>query len=189
MTEELVDIVDDDDNVIATVTRSEMRARRLQHRSVGIAVMSTDGRLLVHRRSLDKDIWPGWWDIAAGGVVAAGETYEAAARRELARSSGYRRRRRVPRTVALRRRRRGRDLSWLPGRARRPVRRSTTARSVEVRWVTFAELDAMRATHQFLPDSIALLLPLLRSLTRFRFRRPGIPLCDEQPCSRRGELK
>ncbi len=44
--EELVDIVDDDDNVITTVTRAEMRARRLQHRSVGIAVMSTDGRLL-----------------------------------------------------------------------------------------------------------------------------------------------
>ena len=83
MTEELVDIVDDDDIVIATVTRSEMRSRRLQHRSVGIAVISTDGRLLIHRRSLAKDIWPGWWDIAAGGVVAAGETYEAAARREL----------------------------------------------------------------------------------------------------------
>ena len=81
MTEELVDIVDDDDNVITTVTRAEMRARRLQHRSVGIAVLSTDGRLLIHRRSEAKDIWPGWWDIAAGGVVAAGETYDQAARR------------------------------------------------------------------------------------------------------------
>jgi hypothetical protein len=30
MTEEFVDIVDDDDNVIATVTRAEMRARRLR---------------------------------------------------------------------------------------------------------------------------------------------------------------
>ena len=33
---------------------------------------------------------------------------------------------------------------------------------IEARWVTFAELDEMRATHQFLPDSIDLLLPLLR---------------------------
>ena len=31
----------------------------------------------------------------------------------------------------------------------------------EARWATFAELDHMRATHRFLPDSIALLLPLI----------------------------
>ncbi|MGZ7087697.1 MAG: NUDIX domain-containing protein, partial [Ilumatobacteraceae bacterium] len=88
MTDELVDIVDDNDMVIASVTRAEMRAKRLQHRSVGIVVLSSDGRLLIHRRSPDKDIWPGWWDIAAGGVVTAGETYEDAARRELAEELG-----------------------------------------------------------------------------------------------------
>lgn len=162
MTEELVDIVDDDDTVIATVTRSEMRSRRLQHRSVGIAVISTDGRLLIHRRSLAKDIWPGWWDIAAGGVVVAGETYEAAARRELAEELG---------TEA--------DVEFL-GQSRyvdddvaemcrgyRVVHDGpfefSDGEVSEVRWVTFAELDAMRVMHSFLPDSIALLLPLLRS--------------------------
>ncbi|MGZ4793813.1 MAG: NUDIX domain-containing protein, partial [Ilumatobacteraceae bacterium] len=88
MTDELVDIVDDNDMVIASVTRAEMRAKRLQHRSVGIVVLSSNGRLLIHRRSLDKDIWPGWWDIAAGGVVTAGETYEDAAQRELAEELG-----------------------------------------------------------------------------------------------------
>ena len=161
MTEELVDIVDDDDIVIATVTRSEMRSRRLQHRSVGIAVMSTDGRLLIHRRSLAKDIWPGWWDIAAGGVVAAGETYEAAARRELEEELGIEA-----------------DVEFL-GQSRyvdddvaemcrgyRVVHDGPfefrDGEVSEVRWVTFAELDAMRTTHNFLPDSIALLLPLLR---------------------------
>ena len=162
MTEELVDIVDDDDIVIATVTRSEMRSRRLQHRSVGIAVISTDGRLLIHRRSLAKDIWPGWWDIAAGGVVAAGETYEAAARRELEEELGIEG-----------------DVEYL-GQSRyvddnvaemcrgyRVVHDGpfefSDGEVSEVRWVTFAELDAMRRTHSFLPDSIALLLPLLRS--------------------------
>jgi len=81
---ELVDIVDDDDRVVATVTRAQMRAGRLQHRAVSIAVMSSDRRLLVHRRSDDKDLWPSMWDMAAGGVVAAGESYDAAAHRELA---------------------------------------------------------------------------------------------------------
>jgi 8-oxo-dGTP pyrophosphatase MutT (NUDIX family) len=161
MTEELVDIVDDDDNVITTVTRSEMRSRRLQHRSVGIAVISTDGRLLIHRRSLAKDIWPGWWDIAAGGVVAAGETYEEAARRELEEELGVEgeleflgQSRYVDDDVAemCRGYRLVHDgpFEFSDGEVR------------EVRWVTFAELEGLRTTHSFLPDSIALLLPLLR---------------------------
>jgi isopentenyldiphosphate isomerase len=162
VSDELVDIVDDDDHVIATVTRREMRAGRLLHRSVGIAVMSSDRRLLIHRRSLAKDVWPGWWDIAAGGVVLSGETYEAAARRELTEELG----------VA------GVDLEPLGDgrfvddnvaeicRGYRVVYDGPftfdDGEVTEVRWVTFAELDDLRSTHPFLPDSITLLLPLLR---------------------------
>lgn len=162
MTEELVDIVDDADRVIATVTRAEMRARRLQHRSVGVAVMSTDGRLLIHRRSDDKDIWPGWWDIAAGGVVTSGETYDEAARRELSEELGIM----------------DGDLQYV-GQARfadeqlaalfhlyRVVHDGPFSfddgEIVEIRWVTLADLDAMRTTHRFVPDSFTVLLPLLR---------------------------
>jgi 8-oxo-dGTP pyrophosphatase MutT (NUDIX family) len=161
MTEELVDIVDDDDVVIATVTRSEMRARRLQHRSVGIAVVSTDGRLLIHRRSDAKDIWPGWWDIAAGGVVASGETYEDAAQRELAEELGL---------VGVEIECLGQshyvddDLAALC-RGYRVVHDGpftfADGEVAEARWVTFDELDSMRASHRFLPDSIAMLLPLI----------------------------
>ncbi|HSB87123.1 MAG TPA: NUDIX domain-containing protein [Ilumatobacteraceae bacterium] len=162
MTEELVDIVDDADRVIATVTRAEMRARRLQHRSVGVAVMSTDGRLLIHRRSDDKDIWPGWWDIAAGGVVTSGETYDEAARRELSEELGIM----------------DGDLQYV-GQARfadeqlaalfhlyRVVHDGPFSfddgEIVEIRWVTLADLDAMRKTHRFVPDSFTVLFPLLR---------------------------
>ena len=161
MTEELVDIVDDDDNVIATVTRSEMRARRLQHRSVGIAVISTDGRLLIHRRSDVKDIWPGWWDIAAGGVVASGETYEDAARRELAEELGV-----VDVEIECLGQSQyvDEELAALC-RGYRIVHDGpftfADGEVAEARWVTFDELDSMRATHPFLPDSIALLLPLI----------------------------
>jgi 8-oxo-dGTP pyrophosphatase MutT (NUDIX family) len=162
MTEELVDIVDDDDIVIDTVTRSEMRSRRLQHRSVGIAVVSSDGRLLIHRRSLAKDIWPGWWDIAAGGVVVAGETYEQAARRELEEELG------VDGEMKLLGQSRyvDDDVAEMC-RGYRVVHDGPFAFNdgevSEVRWVTFAELEAMRTTHRFLPDSITLLLPLLRA--------------------------
>ena len=85
---ELVDVVDLDDRVIEVVTRAAMRAGGLRHRAVYLIVQSTSGALLVHQRSFDKDIAPGWWDIAVGGVVAAGETYDVAARRELAEEIG-----------------------------------------------------------------------------------------------------
>jgi isopentenyldiphosphate isomerase len=161
MTEELVDIVDDDDNVIATVTRSEMRAGRLQHRSVGIAVISTDGRLLIHRRSDAKDIWPGWWDIAAGGVVASGETYEDAAQRELAEELGL-----VDVEIeCLGRSHYVDDELAALCRGYRVVHDGpftfADGEVTEARWVTFDELDSMRATQHFLPDSLALLLPLI----------------------------
>lgn len=74
--------------MIAVVTRARMRAENLRHRSVAIVVYTTDGRLLVHRRADDKDVFPGWWDVAAGGVVGAGEASDDAARRELAEELG-----------------------------------------------------------------------------------------------------
>jgi 8-oxo-dGTP pyrophosphatase MutT (NUDIX family) len=85
---EYVDLVDANDNVVGRVTRGEMRAGILRHRAVFVAVTSPDGKLLIHRRSDIKDLWPGWWDIAVGGVVAAGETYGSAVRRELAEEVG-----------------------------------------------------------------------------------------------------
>jgi hypothetical protein len=72
---ELVEVVDRDGNVIEVVRRTHMRRDRLRHRSVFIAVINDDGELLVHQRSEHKDVWPGWWDVAVGGVVGCGETY------------------------------------------------------------------------------------------------------------------
>jgi isopentenyldiphosphate isomerase len=81
--EELVDIVDHDDNVLYQCTRKEMRAQVLRHRAVFIAIVNSAGELLIHQRSAMKDLWPSWWDIAVGGVVSAGEGYDDAALREL----------------------------------------------------------------------------------------------------------
>jgi 8-oxo-dGTP pyrophosphatase MutT (NUDIX family)/uncharacterized protein YqgV (UPF0045/DUF77 family) len=86
--DELVVWVTDADEVIDVVPRSRMRAENLRHRSTAIVVLSTDGRLLVHRRAEGKDLRPGWWDVCAGGVVTAGETYAASAARELAEELG-----------------------------------------------------------------------------------------------------
>ena len=46
------------------------------------------GQVLIHRRPEDKDVWPGRWDLAAGGVVAAGSRSTTPRRRELAEELG-----------------------------------------------------------------------------------------------------
>jgi isopentenyldiphosphate isomerase len=159
--EELVDIVDDDDRVVRTVPRAVMRAERLQHRAVSIAVLGSDGRLLVHRRAPDKDVWSGMWDIAAGGVVAAGETYDDAARRELAEELGVR----VDELESLGEGRFRDDAVALIGRGYRCVHDGpftfADGEIAEVRWVNRAELERLMATEPFVPDNLALMLPLL----------------------------
>ena len=81
--DELVDVVDENDHVVRQATRREVRQEHLRHRSVYIFVFNPAGQLFVHRRTETKDIFPGYWDVAVGGVLAAGEAYDRGARREL----------------------------------------------------------------------------------------------------------
>jgi predicted amidohydrolase/isopentenyldiphosphate isomerase len=86
--DELVEVLDADGQVTSVVTRRQMRVGRLRHRCTFVVVRSTAGEVLVHRRSPHKDLWPDRWDLCCGGVVAAGEGWEAAAVRELAEELG-----------------------------------------------------------------------------------------------------
>ena len=86
--DELVDVVDEEDRVIGVTTRSAMRSGRLRHRTAFVLVRSLTGDVLVHRRAEHKDVWPGRWDLAAGGVLARGESYDDGAARELAEELG-----------------------------------------------------------------------------------------------------
>jgi isopentenyldiphosphate isomerase len=86
--EEVVDVVDEQDHVVATVTRARIREEPLLHRVASVLVFRSDGRLLVHRRTDTKDVFPGAFDCFVSGVVAAGERYEQARDRELAEEMG-----------------------------------------------------------------------------------------------------
>lgn len=89
MSDEPVEVVDEAGAVVRVVTRAEMRSRNLRHRSVGVVVRRIgDGAVLAHRRAGWKDVWPGRWDIAFGGVCAVGEDPATAAVRELAEEAG-----------------------------------------------------------------------------------------------------
>ena len=81
--DELVDVIDDAGQTIGSVTRQEMRRRRLPHRSTYVLVFDLTGRLFVHLRTAPKDVFPSHWDVAVGGVLAAGESYAEGVRREV----------------------------------------------------------------------------------------------------------
>ncbi len=85
---ELVEVVDLDGTVERLVTRAEMRANALRHRCTYVLVLTGDDRVVVHQRAEWKDVSPGVWDIAFGGVCDPGEDWDTAADRELAEEAG-----------------------------------------------------------------------------------------------------
>ena len=157
--DEMVEEVDLAGHPVGLVSRREMRARRLCHRSVFIAIVSERGQLLVHRRAETKDIWPGWWDVAVGGVVAPGETWESAARRELREELGIHG---VPVHLL--------GTGAYCDRDVRVVAASFVCRTdgpfmfadgeiTEAHWVPTDELPVWLSARRFLPDSLAVVLP------------------------------
>ena len=76
-------IVDENDIEVGTAQRKEVHRRAWRHRAVHIVVVNSRDQVLLQRRSLVKDTYPGYWDVSVGGHVGVGEAYEDAARREL----------------------------------------------------------------------------------------------------------
>jgi 8-oxo-dGTP pyrophosphatase MutT (NUDIX family) len=87
---ELVTIVDKENKEVGVVPRREMRSGRLRHRATYILVFNGKGELFVQKRTQTKDVFPGHYEVAAGGVVLAGESYEEGAVRELEEELGIR---------------------------------------------------------------------------------------------------
>ncbi len=81
--EEIFDVVDQEDQVIGQASRKEVHQRGLLHRSVHILVFNSKGELFLQKRSMAKDENPGYWDTSAAGHVDTGEEYAHCALREL----------------------------------------------------------------------------------------------------------
>ena len=65
-----------------TVLRGEKLPDGRYIRAVHVLIFNSDKRLLIQKRSMDKDRWPGLWDISVSGDVLSGETVREAAVRE-----------------------------------------------------------------------------------------------------------
>lgn len=83
MSAEIVTLVDVNDHVIGAAPRARVRKEGLIHRVCYILVFNAEHQLLLQKRTLIKDLYPGYYDAAAGGVLLAGESYEISASREL----------------------------------------------------------------------------------------------------------
>ena len=158
---ERVEWIDEHGDVIDVVTRDRMRRENLRHRSVTVVVKSTDGRVLVQRRSDTKDLHPGWWDIGAGGVVGVGESDDAAAVRELAEELGVRDVELTPLGDAAFEDEHSRERSRVYLAVSDGPFEFADGEVAAVRFVTSDELRSMLATVPFLPACEAAILPLV----------------------------
>lgn len=81
---ELVDLYNADGEKIGTDhKRGDALPDGVYHKIINVMVVHQKGDILVTQRSAQKDIYPGYYEASAGGVVQKGETPEEAAIREL----------------------------------------------------------------------------------------------------------
>lgn len=80
--QELLDWVDEFDVVIKPRSRNEIHKQQLRHRSAHMLIFNSKGQVLLQKRSLEKEDFPGCWDVSVSGHVCAGETYHQCIIRE-----------------------------------------------------------------------------------------------------------
>jgi isopentenyldiphosphate isomerase len=82
--EELLEEIDAGGRVLSLRPRRDFHGNpELRHRAVHVMVRNRKGDVFLQKRSRKKRIQPGKWDTSVGGHVDPGESYEAAALREV----------------------------------------------------------------------------------------------------------
>lgn len=88
--DESVMLVDGANREVGAVPRSKMRAEGLAHRATYIVVRNHAGEVFAQARATSKDLYPGWYDLCAGGVLRPGEKWLDNAVREVDEELGVR---------------------------------------------------------------------------------------------------
>lgn len=81
--DEIVALYDHRGREVGTAPRSVVRRENLHHAATAVVVFNSRGEVFVHERTTTKDVYPGRFDFAAGGVLRAGEAPVEAAVREV----------------------------------------------------------------------------------------------------------
>lgn len=87
---ELVDLYDENRAPLGrTAERYSQKGPGELRVVVHVCLFDWQGRLLIQKRTANKHIWPGLWDVTVGGGVDAGETTRQGAEREVREELGY----------------------------------------------------------------------------------------------------
>jgi isopentenyldiphosphate isomerase len=81
--QEMCVIVDEDNNVVGAQPRDITVRNRLLGRGSYVLLFNQQKQLFVSKRSISKDVYPGFLDVVISGVVTEGEEYLDTAAREL----------------------------------------------------------------------------------------------------------
>lgn len=82
--EELLEVVDHEGKIVNILPRMHIHGNpSLIHRVVHVLIFNEEGKLLLQKRSLNKDVAPGKWDTSVGGHINLGEDPMTATRREM----------------------------------------------------------------------------------------------------------
>ncbi len=87
-TEEILDIVNEQDEIIGQDTRKNIHKAGLLHREIHIWFITPSGNMIFQHRAKDKDTYPDLLDATVGGHVDLGMTYEETAIKELLEETG-----------------------------------------------------------------------------------------------------
>ena len=88
---EVVPVVEENGLVIGQTTRQSAHSgTKLMHPVIHLHIINRDGCLYIQKRSMKKDLLPGYWDTAVGGHVDYGESLEEALYREASEELGFR---------------------------------------------------------------------------------------------------
>ncbi len=74
-----------------TMTRGDAVPRGMYHLVTHICVFSPRGDMLIQKRAASKPLFPGRWDLSAGGAAVSGDNSRQCAERELREELGIRR--------------------------------------------------------------------------------------------------
>ena len=88
--DELLDLVDENDNIIGEIWKSKANTDpNVIHREVALLIYDDQNRVLIQKRSMKKKNDPGLWIISVAGHVPKGMTPLQAAHMELEEELGF----------------------------------------------------------------------------------------------------
>lgn len=81
--EELIDIVNEQNEIIGKSKRGEAHLKGHIHRALSVLIIHSDNRILLQQRSKHTKVHPLSWDLSTSEHLLSGESYEDAGKRSV----------------------------------------------------------------------------------------------------------